>query len=124
MYAPLSLNVTVTLIFDLETSNSIGVIQTPCQVRRSLGYDFSSYCSDKVCLWTDGPTDRPTNGPTNMCKAIYRHNKKYTSKKNLLEIIKSCLRIIIFQSFGVIVLVFKVYIRLRITFLRVFLQRR
>ena len=57
MYAPLSLNVTVTLIFDLETPNSIGVIyycsydQPPYQVRRSLGYEL---ITDR----TKGPTDR------------------------------------------------------------------
>ena len=44
---PLSLNVTVTLIFDLETPNSLGVStshdQPSYQVRRSLDFEFSSY---------------------------------------------------------------------------------
>ena len=57
---PLSLNVTVTLTFDLETPNSIGVIywscQPPYQVRRSLGIVFY-----KICLRTDQRTDQPTN---------------------------------------------------------------
>ena len=79
MYAPLSLNVTVTLTFDLETQNSsTSHDQPPCQVRRYLGYGFSSY--SLVIDWTRfvyGRTDRPTD----MCKALYSsffeggHNK-------------------------------------------------
>ena len=33
------------------------------QVRRSLVYEFSSYSSDKVCLWTDRPTYVQSNIP-------------------------------------------------------------
>ena len=64
-----SFNVTVTLAFDLEAPRSIGSStihnQPPYQVRRSLGYEFCSYWSDKVCLRTDGPTD--------ICNSIYSH---------------------------------------------------
>ena len=56
MYGPLSLNVTVTLTFDLGTLNSIGVIYlswpTTIPSKRSLGYEFFSYWSGKVCLRT------------------------------------------------------------------------
>ena len=73
MYAPLSLNVTVKFKGVIYYSHD----QPPYQVRIFLGYEFSSYWSDKLCLWTD----QPTIGPTNVCKAIYPHFCKGGHKK-------------------------------------------
>ena len=59
MYAPPSLNVTVTLTFDLETPNLIGSStsndQPPYQVRRSLG--FESQVIDRT-RFVYGPTSK------------------------------------------------------------------
>ena len=62
MYALLSLNVTLTLTFDLESTkfnrgHLLVMTNNQNQVKRSLGYEFSSYWSDKVCLRMDRTTD-------------------------------------------------------------------
>ena len=62
---PISLNITVTLTFDIETPSSMGSStshdQQPYQVRISLG--MGSLVSDRT-RFVYGPTDRPTDRPT------------------------------------------------------------
>ena len=64
MYAPLSLNVTVTLIFDLETPNSIGVIMTNHRTKLEDPWAMSSLIIDQT-RFVYGPKDRLTYQPTN-----------------------------------------------------------
>ena len=68
MYVPLSLNVTATLTFDLETPNSIGhlLVMTNHHTKLEDHWTTSSLVIDRT-RFVDGPTILPTD----MCKAIY-----------------------------------------------------